>query len=677
MSSKPPPNLTTMPFMTPWYGPKALAQTGLRAFTSGIVLGQIDQRILQASFDTCDVDKLVSRYDYSDPTRLGLVDSAPVWVDYMADTGDGFESTFSVASLLSAPELAVNGLEEPLPAGQLLFMGGDQAYPFSSDDEYDRRLVKVFNMASWNATPAAPDKARKLFALPGNHDWYDGLGSFERLFCTRRDGVSKSGRRIGAWECQQHRSYWAVRLPYGWWFWGLDVQLDQSLDFGQIQYFHAVAQHMKAIREDELKRDPQAPEPKLIMCIPSPSWYAGHQAADTTAYSLNLQRIFNLGIDCGKVCAVLTGDLHHYSRYFSPDHRVNLFTAGGGGAYLAPTHDVPSKLNVPWQTTRGAAPVMLPFTLNGPTSTDDEAVKNAKNETRREAVYPSKRASRWLSYQILLFPIMNPTFCLALGALYFLMWWFYTSAQIPLPTGLSPATTDTAGAVVAVTEGLNKTLPSLREQIIVGDLISGRWLGWVNQILLPITVARWNPAFAVTTLAIFGMIWSFLAGSKRPAVRLAESLIFWLCHVYAMAVLAQVILSFADPFIGNRLGDSWRVIGNSSLMFFLASGVAGTMCGIYLFLGNRVFMTHLDNGFSACRIAGYKNFLRMRITRDELTIYPIGLRRVPKSRFGWRPATPEDAAKGSLAAYVAREPLEPRIIEGPIVIRPSDIVNLQ
>ncbi len=160
-------------------------------------------------------------------------------------------------------------------------------------------------------------------------------------------------------------------------------------------------------------------------------------------------------------------------------------------------------------------------------------------------------------------------------------------------------------------------------------------------------------------------------------MRFFESLIVWLFHVYAMAGLSHIILAVFDPLIKRYLGDGWLVIGNSSLMFFLASGIAGTMCGIYLFLGNRVFMTHLDNGFSACRIAGYKNFLRMRITRDELTIYPIGLRRVPKSRFGWRPATADDAANGKFAAYVARDPLQPRLIEGPIRIRPGDIVNLQ
>ena len=45
--------------------------------------------------------------------------------------------------------------------------------------------------------------------MPGNHDWYDGLKAFRRLFCT--------GRSIGAWRTRQERSYFACRLTHGWW----------------------------------------------------------------------------------------------------------------------------------------------------------------------------------------------------------------------------------------------------------------------------------------------------------------------------------------------------------------------------------------------------------------------------------------------------------------------------
>jgi len=42
---------------------------------------------------------------------------------------------------------------------------------------------------------------------------------------------------------------------------------------------------------------------------------------------------------------MLSGDLHHYSRYSSPDR--HLITAGGGGAYLYATHELPKTITVP------------------------------------------------------------------------------------------------------------------------------------------------------------------------------------------------------------------------------------------------------------------------------------------------------------------------------------------
>ena len=38
-----------------------------------------------------------------------------VWIDYVADTGDGFHSTYSIAWLTAQRELSVEGVEQPLP----------------------------------------------------------------------------------------------------------------------------------------------------------------------------------------------------------------------------------------------------------------------------------------------------------------------------------------------------------------------------------------------------------------------------------------------------------------------------------------------------------------------------------------------------------------------------------
>jgi hypothetical protein len=658
----PPPRLNELPLMTPWYGPKALAQTGFRVFASNIISSYADQRILQAAIDNAQAHDLVGRYDYSQPEPQ----DGALWVDYMADTGDGFDSTYSIASLLGAPSITVESDKGPLelPQGEILFLGGDQAYPYASVEAYQKRFVQPFELTHWHDDPAKPKPRRRLFALPGNHDWYDGLSGFDRLFCGNRDRYSTE-RSIGQWQCKQHRSYWAVKLPYDWWIWGLDVQLDQNVDIGQIQYFHTVAASMTSPPD----------ETKLIICIPTPSWLEGHESQSVQAYSTNLVHIFNLAVDKGKVCAVLSGDWHHYSRYFSSDHRLNLISAGGGGAYLAPTHDLPHEIIVPWRSSSAAEPAMLPFTLNGSPSTDDVSVKNEAGEPRPESVFPPRMTSRWLSWKILLFPLYNPTFCMALGFFYFLMWWFYTSTYI------------------SISETLSTELPGIetygyksgKEFVVPMDVIlsGGRWLGFGEQFRLPWSVSRWQPFFAFTALGIFGLIFGFLAGSKRPLVRLAESVILWLLHIYAMSALAQIILSLGPKIIPDRLSNlGVNPVWYSAAMFILASGVAGTMSGIYLFLSNRVFGTITDTAFSAIRVINYKNFLRLRISRDELTIYPIGLKSVPKRGLwlwragGWRQPTDAEIDKGATAAYVARKGLKPQLIERPIVIRPEHIVDL-
>src|SRR5262249_57453678 len=45
--------------------------------------------------------KFVCRHDYSSEAEEG----APFWVDFAADVGDGFDSTYSVAYLLAADKL--------------------------------------------------------------------------------------------------------------------------------------------------------------------------------------------------------------------------------------------------------------------------------------------------------------------------------------------------------------------------------------------------------------------------------------------------------------------------------------------------------------------------------------------------------------------------------------------
>ena len=102
-----------------------------------------------------------------------------VWIDFVADTGDDYDVSGAVARMLFA-EYALSG-DQPrtLPRGDLLLFGGDTAYPAASAKEIERRLLRPWNLALRDRADTRP---RVLLGIPGNHDWYDGLDGFGRLF---------------------------------------------------------------------------------------------------------------------------------------------------------------------------------------------------------------------------------------------------------------------------------------------------------------------------------------------------------------------------------------------------------------------------------------------------------------------------------------------------------------
>ena len=122
-----------LPQMVDWFDPGLLAKVGMRSIISATLGQYTDQRLIQAATDNVSEDGLKARYDYSGATpsssALRPEQDGAVWIDYIADLGDGFEATYAMAYLLAADEIKVSDEPNPLPAGKLLIMGGDQVYP--------------------------------------------------------------------------------------------------------------------------------------------------------------------------------------------------------------------------------------------------------------------------------------------------------------------------------------------------------------------------------------------------------------------------------------------------------------------------------------------------------------------------------------------------------------------
>jgi hypothetical protein len=326
--------------MVGWYDPRVLAHSAYQVAIANVFGRHSDTRLIEALASQPQND-----FDYS-------AAAGDFWFDYAADIGDGWNSTFAIADAIAQPELAFEhgGSSENTRCGQVLVFGGDEVYPYPSRAEYDVRTETPYKLAF--AGRARPD----VFAIPGNHDWYDSLVAFSRTFCRPERGFAGCPTR-------QTRSYFALKLPANWWLLAIDLQLGADLDEPQVQYFQKVAARM-----DDAAR--------LIFCVPEPRWiledaYPRHSSYDEQSSTRFLEeKVFRR-----KARVFLTGDLHFYKRHENAEG-IQKITSGGGGAFLHPTH----------------AP----------------ATRQLRNGFVERMVYPDVKTSRRLSWRNFLFPFLNP-----------------------------------------------------------------------------------------------------------------------------------------------------------------------------------------------------------------------------------------------------------------------------
>lgn len=312
-----------------------------------------------------------------------------LWFDFVADVGDGWNSTFAIASLLAQERLVVNGQE--LPRGRFVLFGGDEVYPVPTQRGYLERFVAPYSAALPLPEPPAPPPPGRpaLLAIPGNHDWYDGLVSFSRQFTQYRD--------VGAWRTVQAQSYFALKLPQKWWLWAMDVLPESNMDHGQREYFGYASTRL-------------SPGDHVILVAAQPDWVEQEirYKEESHFWQIEDELITPRG---ATVHLWLSGDLHHYRRHEArkpdgtPDEKFQRVTSGGGGAFLFPTHR-PAR----------------------------RSVVVGDREFVRKATFPSPVTSFRLSFLNLLFAAKNWKLgVFPMGVIYWLLTWVKVPEGWPAP----------------------------------------------------------------------------------------------------------------------------------------------------------------------------------------------------------------------------------------------------
>ncbi|MCH6236438.1 metallophosphoesterase [Cognataquiflexum rubidum] len=534
--------------MVDWYDPKQLAATGIKTVVSTVFGNFADRREMQAALDPGR-----GFYDYSDRTDI--------WLDFISDLGDGFNATYSVAHLLAKDQLELDGIQTK--RGNILVMGGDQVYPTPEIDEYRNRLQGPYHAAfpKDNSDLDPPG----LFVIPGNHDWYDGLTNFLKIFC--------QGRSLGNWRTKQSRSYFAVKLPNHYWLIGIDIQLNADIDVPQLNYFQNLA-------EKELKSDD-----KIILATAEPAWvYESFDESNSSNKRLKffINRILKGETDdktdpeCyyrGKnkdieITTILTGDLHHYSRYeenVGSKEPRQLITAGGGGAFMHTTHSLKEKIK--------------------PSEGFDATFQKA---------FPSKSESLSLNNKNLLFFIHGPWMVLILGLVHALSFYFLLISGI-----------QTENYNIALSDPTGTTLDLLGIAILTPSVI------------------------LLNLLFCFGiyMFTDFKSGNFKTANKISGAVhglshvfVFYLCLVYLPAFNSANLTNV--PFQPLILFVEMWIVGGL---------LSGFIFGIYLWFSSRFLDNHITEASSSFKGEDFKNFIRIHISAKELTIYPVGIRSVVKN----------------------------------------------
>jgi len=363
------------PFGIRWYGVTSLFGH-LRNFTArAIATESVDSRDWMRPNPPADLlGASLGVLGQKAPFGPTLVEALgrPVWIDFVADTGDDRDVSAAVGGMLASTYDVDDGGggRRFLPRGDVLLFGGDVAYPVATADEIYKRLVLPWNEQL--RKKLASSRKRVVLGVPGNHDWYDGLDGFGRLFRRRADEPfrtddkdttprlgkqlrKRTGRKIGLVARQLHldevgslygglmsffrsvraffsgvaikrrsrlvlrgyvpvqeASYFALPLAPGLDLFGADRQLGR-VDFRQRSYFS--------------KWRKKHPDRAVLFVAGDPALAYG--ARNDPGW--RMLAACRLSMDRDRVF-FLAGDFHHYERR-SVKKSLHVI-AGGGGAFL-------------------------------------------------------------------------------------------------------------------------------------------------------------------------------------------------------------------------------------------------------------------------------------------------------------------------------------------------------
>ncbi|WP_079657592.1 metallophosphoesterase family protein [Streptomyces sp. 3214.6] len=311
-----------------WLNPRTLwaARNGVLASWFGDPTGRTRGRLVaQRAAAGAPADKVIRRQDPDDFSFMVI-----------GDTGEGDDPQYAV----------VPGFLRVSQGTSFAVVASDVIYPVGSADDYGTKFFRPYR-----------DYRAPIYAIPGNHDWYEDLGAFMRVFCGDTPPLpaepaprllSRAWLRSLLWhrprpgdgqrlsEARELRStpvqqavqpgpYWAidsgpVRII------GIDTGLLGTLDAEQGAWLREVS---------------RGPRPKILI-TGSPLYVDGEHHPCPIEGGGTVDDIVSAPEH--RYVAAIGGDIHNYQRYpvrLADGRTLQYVVSGGGGAFMHATHTIP------------------------------------------------------------------------------------------------------------------------------------------------------------------------------------------------------------------------------------------------------------------------------------------------------------------------------------------------
>jgi hypothetical protein len=265
-------------------------------------------------------------------------DRAEISVALLGDTGEGDGSQYAV----------VPGLLKEAGGSDFMFIISDVIYPAGGIDEYENKFYRPYK-----------DYPGPIYAIPGNHDWYDDLTGFMFTFCGMPDPPARpAGPGPAASRLLRHLLW--RRAPQG----HADViermralrptpeQRKQqpgsyvAIEAGPVVLVAIDTGIIGGIDRDQgewLRRVSRAsPKPKILL-TGKPLYVNGVRHPGPIEGGGTVDDIVR---DPGhNYIAAIGGDIHNYQRYpvrLGDGRTIQYIVSGGGGAFMHATHKIPN-----------------------------------------------------------------------------------------------------------------------------------------------------------------------------------------------------------------------------------------------------------------------------------------------------------------------------------------------